>query len=194
MSSVMSRINATRGYCDFGHASQFQLAFYHSRLLARFVRVVMSEKRPFFEDHSFTTPSPQQKIPRVEAATDDIPQPDTTEPDIPLPSLAPPQPPQPPVQHHSQLPLFRSIVGDEQPDAELNNLLNICNGDLQMAINAYYSKKDASTSTNSTMTATTTTTTTAPTPGLLYFGDAIIKGIYLVIVSSERICILSMHV
>lgn len=140
----------------------------------------MSEKRPFFEDQSFTTPSPQQKIPRVEAATDEIPQPDTTEPDIPLPSLAP----QPPVQQYSQLPLFRSIVGDEQTDAELNNLLNICNGDLLMAINAYYSKKDASTSTNTT-TTTTTATTTAPTPGLLYFGDAIIKGIYLVMVSNE---------
>lgn len=147
----------------------------------------MSEKRPFFEDHNFTSPSPQQKIPRVEAAVNvSTAQADTTEPDIPLPTLTPPVQQQ---QQHEQLYLFRSIVGEEQTDAELNNLLSICNGDLQMAINAYYSKKD--TSTTITPTTTTATTTTNATPELFYFGDAIIKGIsfYIPLMYTQYSCL-----
>ncbi|KAI9262384.1 SNF2 family N-terminal domain-containing protein [Phascolomyces articulosus] len=134
-----------------------------------------NRKRRFFDEDVEMMPA--RRIPRVEPAPDSDNDLDTTTDNTPTtettmtmnsgprrlesPASSQPEPMcMSPIRRTTpmepKLQQFRDVVGEQVSQAELERLLNACRGDLQMAINAYFTR------TMESLSTTTTTTTAAP--------------------------------
>ncbi|KAI9311357.1 SNF2 family N-terminal domain-containing protein [Dichotomocladium elegans] len=165
-----------------------------------------NRKRKFFlhDSEMDVDPGPPRRIPRIQPATDEDESMDPTgntcsggqplvnaNPDTITSARASTSwntPPATAVQSSKLAPdlrakieLFQSIVGQNQPEQTLIHLLNACDGDLQRAVNAFFSRLDETTvSVNNKVDSSTSTQvdsrSTQYDKELLFFGEIYVTG------------------